>query len=279
MKIHAKKSLGQNFLKDKSALRKIVEVSEIGPDDVVLEICPGKGALTSFLLQSGARVLAVEKDHRLIPELQERFENQVTSGQLEIIEGDILEMDAQSLFQNLFHVSRAGREAEFKTQHYRLVANIPYYITGQILRNFLETEYQPRSMTLMVQKEVAERIVARDGKESILSLSVKAFGTPRYVQTVAAKYFSPAPSVDSAILYIGGISQQTLAGQGISAEIFFTYLKTGFAGKRKQLAKNLSALHQRSEIESALADLDLPKQIRAEDMNIDQWLLLIKKLQ
>ena len=266
--IYAKKSLGQNFLKDKSALRKIIDVSEIAYGDVVLEIGPGKGALTSFLLETGAQVVAIEKDHRLIPELQQQFENEVKTGQLRIIEADILQLDVADLFLN----------SKFNIQNYRVVANIPYYITGQILRIFLETEQQPRSMTLMVQKEVAERIVARDGKESILSLSVKAFGTPRYVATVPAGSFVPAPSVDSAILYIGDISQNLLGEQGITAETFFTYLRAGFASKRKQLAKNLSNLNARADVETALENLEISKQIRAEDMNINQWLALIKKL-
>jgi 16S rRNA (adenine1518-N6/adenine1519-N6)-dimethyltransferase len=171
----AKKSLGQNFLKSAQALSTIVRASRLAPTDTVLEVGPGKGVLTKELLKQ-SKVIAVEKDRELISHLKETFRDHCDSGKLRLIEGDILEMSPQDLNLN--------------NHSFKIVANLPYYITGQFLRQWLSGDIQPSHMTLMLQKEVAKRIVAHDGKESILSISVKAYGTPRYIETVKAKYFS-----------------------------------------------------------------------------------------
>src|SRR3990172_2215572 len=177
--MRAKKSLGQNFLTSRGVARDIVVAAQITPDDVVLEIGPGKGFLTEGLLQKAKKVIAVEKDERMVEYLKDKFREEIRNGKLELIHQDILSFD----------ISR-----------FTLVANIPYYITGEILRTFLSGDLQPQRMVLMVQKEVAERIVARPssrragtGKESILSMSVKVYGTPCYIQKVPARYFSPKP--------------------------------------------------------------------------------------
>ncbi len=189
----AKKSLGQNFLKSEKALGDIVRAGGLSLGDVVLEIGPGKGALTEKILETGAKVIAVEKDQELIPVLEEKFAEYVTKGSLVLVHEDVLE------FNPLSYKLKAGS--------FKLIGNIPYYITGAIIRKFLESDPQPTSMTLLVQKEVAERIVARDGKESILSISVKAYGTPHYIDKVPKRYFTPEPKVDSAIIHIDNISK------------------------------------------------------------------------
>jgi len=250
MKIQAKKSLGQNWLNSPSAIDKIVGAGELKTGETVLEIGPGKGALTRALLTTGAKVIAVEKDHRLIDELNYIFESEIKSGQLTIIEGDILD---------------SGLKIKLPKK-YKLLANIPYYITGEVIRQFLESDHQPEKIVLLVQKEVARRIVASDKKESILSMSVKIYGEPTYIATVKAGSFTPKPKVDSAILSISNISKNNL--KNIDEKKFFTTLKAGFAQKRKKLKNNLSLTDEQ------MKDLGLSPNIRAEDLKLTDWLRL-----
>lgn len=255
-----KKSLGQNFLKSESAISAIIDASNISSADIVLEIGPGEGVLTMELVKLAKKVIAVEKDHRLIPFLKEKFSKEIANGKLEVLEKDILEFDPNSVVpKNNF-------------DSYKIIANIPYYITGQILRMFLENKNQPKSMTLMVQKEVAERIITRDKKESLLSLSVKAFGTPKYIKTVKAGSFVPAPNVDSAILLIENISKDRL--DEINESLFFKIIHAGFAHKRKQLLPNLSSLFERNKIVEVFNRLGIPLKARAEDVDLEKWVKL-----
>ncbi len=256
-----KKSLGQNFLRSKSVVKKILDVSEISKNDIVLEIGPGEGIMTEELLSLGKKVVAVEKDDRLIPLLKEKFKEGLDSGKFELIHSDILDQNIQEII----------------SKPYKVVANIPYYITGQILRKFLESNFQPNSMTLMVQKEVAERIVAKDDKESLLSLSVKIFGEPIYVKTVKKSLFRPEPNVDSAIIIIKNINKEKLGGA--KEELFFKVIHAGFAHKRKQLLANLSGVVSREKLLEIFIKLHLNQKIRAEDVNLDTWVKLCKKLE
>ena len=245
-----KKSLGQNFLKSKKVIADIVRAGNILAGETVLEAGPGEGILTAALLEAGAKVVAVEKDQRLIPFLQQRFSNEISIGKLIIIHADIL-----------------NYELGIMNHEYKVVANIPYYITGAFIRKFLESGNRPFRMVLLLQKEVVERIVAKDGKESVLSISVKAYGEPRYIETVKAGNFSPAPKVDSAILAIENISKQFFAG--FSEERFFNLVKTGFAHKRKMLTGNLKKLD--NDIENALISLNISPNARAEDLSLNEW--------
>ena len=225
--IYAKKSLGQNFLTSESAVDTIIDAGDVTGDDIVLEIGPGKGMLTKKLLIFAGKVIAIEKDTTLVEFLKEKFVNEIKNNKLDLVERDILDFDPEIL--------------EFYKEPYKLVANIPYYITGQLIRKFLETTNQPSLMVLMLQKEVALRIVARDkrsfdsaqGKESILSISVKAYGKPKYIQMVKAGSFSPKPKVDSAILLIDNISKEFF--EDFSEEDFFKMVHAGFKSKRKKL--------------------------------------------
>lgn len=230
----------------------MVVASGASTGDMVLEIGPGRGALTRALLESGARVVAVETDASLMPVLAETFPDAITNKTLTLVHADI----------------RTWDQKEMDGKPYKLVANIPYYITGEIIRMFLEAEHQPTSMTLLVQKEVAERMVARDGKESVLSLSVQAYGTPRYVEKVPARDFSPAPKVDSAIIHIRDISKTFFAD--CTEKQFFTAIKAGFSGKRKKVANNLSNLWDKKEVVSILSALGLTE-ARPETIRIEQW--------
>lgn len=254
--MRAKKSLGQNFLKSEKALRDMVAAADVQAGETVLEIGPGKGALTEKLLEAGAKVIAIEKDRELIPLLQETFASYIASGKLELLEADILEFEATSDFRLTTSSS------------YKLVANIPYYITGAIIRKFLESNTQPVSMTLLVQKEVAERIVARGGKESILSISVKAYGTPHYIDKVPRRYFSPEPAVDSAIIHIDGISKANF--KDVSEQAFFSIVKAAFGQKRKTLGNNLAAYRSPTSIE----ELGIDPKSRAEDLKLADFFTL-----
>ena len=198
----AKKHLGQHFLTSEKALRQMVAAGNVTAGDTVLEIGPGKGALTKYLLMAGCVVIAVEMDIDMLAILEQEFADEIATKKLILVHGDILDTAIQNMFVS--HLPRTTSET-----NYKLVANIPYYITGEIMRTFLQTAAdlpQPKSMTLLVQKEVAER-VARSEKESILSLSVKVYGEPKYISTVPAGAFSPPPKVDSAILHIAHISK------------------------------------------------------------------------
>ena len=259
--VHAKKSLGQNFLNSKTIAREIVRAAELSLVDTVLEIGPGKGFLTSELLASGARVIAVEKDDRMIPILSEKFSKYISDGKLILAHEDILDFKPKSY--------------SLKANKYKLIANIPYYLTGQIIRTFLEAEIRPERMILMVQKEVATRIVARDKKESILSIAVKVYGTPKLVKKVPARYFTPSPKVDSAILSITNISGNNFYNK-ISEEHFFETVRAGFAHKRKILAGNLKELFGENTLK-ILGRAGVPENARAEDLNLNQWLTIAQE--
>ncbi len=259
--MRAKKSLGQNFLNSKTVAQDIVRSAELVPTDTVLEIGPGKGFLTTGLLASGAHIIAVEKDDRMIPLLSEKFAVEIAEKRLTLIHGDIVELvDKNNLVL---------------PQGYKLVANIPYYLTGYILRAFLEAKLKPERMILMLQKEVADRIVARDKKESILSIATKVYGTPRIVKRVPARYFTPVPNVDSAVIAITNISNKNFPDATFEKR-FFEIMKTGFAHKRKQLGGNLKEMfgeHTRTLLEQA----GIPQNARAEDITLEQWLKFAKK--
>jgi 16S rRNA (adenine1518-N6/adenine1519-N6)-dimethyltransferase len=262
--MHAKKQLGQNFLHSSTILRKIVDAAKVGENDIVLEIGPGKGALTEELLLKAKKVISVEKDSDLIPLLKEKFTNEIDAEKLQLVEGDILD---PLLLNSL----------GFKNGEFKIVANIPYYITGQIFRLFLSGDLQPSSITLVVQKEVAERIVSRDKKESILSLAVKAYGTPKYVEKISARYFTPEPKVDSAIIFIENISRKNFTNKK-EEDLFFSILKTGFAHKRKLLIGNLGELFDKELLKKTFTSCSIPEKSRAEEINIEKWLELTKKL-
>ena len=237
----------------------VADAAGLKPGERILEIGPGDGALTAALLARGAEVVAIEKDARLIPVLEEKFMEEIREKKLSLIEGDVLEIGIETL--------------ELKNRAYKLVANIPYYITGAIMEKFLSASVQPSAMTLLVQKEVAERI-ARDKKESILSLSVKAYGTPRYVHTVPAGAFSPPPKVDSAILHIDAVSRANFTT--IEQEKrFFELVHAGFAHKRKLLARNLEPVLGK-DYARILKDAGVPENARAEEMPLEVWLGLSK---
>jgi 16S rRNA (adenine1518-N6/adenine1519-N6)-dimethyltransferase len=247
-----KKSLGQHFLNNPHYLERLADAAAVSAGDTVLEIGPGEGTLTAVLLARGARVVAVEKDTRLIPILKEKFKSE----KFVLYEEDILDTNISKLKL---------------PKQYRVVANIPYYITGALLKKFLSAKRQPSTLVFLVQKEVAERI-ARSKKESILSLSIKAYGKPRYIKTVPRGAFSPPPAVDSAILLVENISRNNFKNAKHEKR-FFELVKAGFAHKRKLLVRNLEPLlgKQHSHI---LQNVGMSENTRAEDVPLEKWLEL-----
>ena len=250
--ISAKKSLGQNFLISTGVARAMIEAAGLSGHETVLEVGPGNGFLTQFLLTRAAKVIAVEKDHRLIPILRQKFASEILDSRLEIIEADILNFSDYQLLPT----------------SYRLVANIPYYLTGELLTKFLTAKQPPTKMVIMLQQEVAERIVAKNGKESILSLSVKVFGEPKYLTKVPAKFFRPRPSVDSAVLIIDNINRERL--RGIPESKFFDLVKKGFGSKRK-MVRNNPADHLAILKTCGIADTARPETLQLKD-----WLCLAR---
>ncbi len=247
--VRPKKSLGQNFLMHQSTAERIAESADLTSDDTVFEIGPGTGKLTRALLARAGKVIAVEADGELLEQLREAFASEISEGRFELVHADIREFNIAQL-----------------PDAYKIVANIPYYLTGELMRRFLESDHQPSSITFLVQKEVAERI-ARSKKESILSLSIKIYGTPKYVFTVPRGAFQPIPNVDSAVLSVRNISKDAFSSPE-QETLFFTLIRAGFAHKRKLLRSNLAI--------AGFETVSIPEKIRAEDLELKDWILLME---
>lgn len=255
----AKKSLGQNFLHAPNIISAMVHAGNTDASSIILEVGPGKGALTKALLETKAKVIAVEKDDRAIPYLEDKFNQEIISGQLTLIHGDILELD----------INKYG----LKSGEYTIIANIPYYISGEFLRKFLETDTPPRRIVVMLQKELAKRIV--DEKGSILSISVKVYGNPKYLVTVPRKLFRPIPNVDSAVLVIDSITKNFFKDPEINEKYFFEILKAGFAHKRKVLIKNLEDKISKDKLNNAWQIANISPNARAENLSPEMWKKII----
>ncbi len=257
MDLSPKKSLGQHFLKNPHVVTKIIASAHLKNGDIVLEIGPGTGALTEGLLNVGARVIAIEADARMVKTLTQRFASAIDAGTLTVHHADVRD---QAL--------TAFVPADLP---YSIISNIPYYLSGMLLRTALESAHQPQRIVFLVQKEVAERI-ARSKKESLLSLAVKVYGTPRYVGTVPRGNFTPPPKVDSAILLIEDISRARF--HILTEAWFFRIVHAGFSSRRKQLLVNLSVILPKEILLHACETLSILPTIRGEDLSIDQWCAL-----
>jgi 16S rRNA (adenine1518-N6/adenine1519-N6)-dimethyltransferase len=249
-----KKSLGQNFLFDENVLVRIVDTAVLTPTDIVLEIGPGLGALTKLLAENVRQVTAVELDDRFLPILQQELApyNNVT-----LIHGDILEQNPNALF----------------AEPYKVVANVPYYITGAILRHLLTAEHKPTAMILTVQKEVAERMTAVPPDMSLLSVSTQFYGRTERITTIKAGAFWPRPDVDSAVVKIDLFAERPLPFS--EEDAFFQLIKAGFSQKRKQLQNNLRQLNlSREEVDQLLDAANVNGRRRAQTLTITEWITL-----
>lgn len=264
--IAAKKSLGQNFLKNSFVLDKIIEVGDVNEGDAILEIGPGLGVLTELLVKNAENVLCVELDDRLIP----------------ILEGEFLEYENFSLWhQNILDVPNSEISEKLGGK-YKVIANIPYNITSPILRKFTEQEPIPELCVFMVQKEVAQRVKAKPGGMSVLAVAVQFYAEVEYIQTVPAADFEPAPKVDSAIIRLKPHEKfkKLLELSEISEKQFFSIVKIGFSARRKQLHNTLGAgLRLKNEkIKAVLEELSLSENVRAQELKIEDWIHLVKRL-
>ncbi len=270
--INAKKSLGQNFLHNNAIVEKIAQAGLSHQPQTILEIGPGMGVLTRVLTEKtpdSSRVFAVEKDDRLIPILNETFAQEIKSDKLTLIHKDILDLSLSEIGIGTLPT---------QTSDYAVIANIPYYITGEILKKFLEIDPKPKALILLVQKEVADRIMARE-KHTILSTITHILAKPKVIAVVGRHNFSPQPNVDSAILELVPHTNSDL--NTISTQEFkklTEFIKISFHSRRKTLIANLRGHYDISEAQKVLSELNLPLDIRAEDIEPTVWFLLHKKI-
>jgi len=248
--------LGQNFLIDERVLRKIIEAAELSKNDTVLEIGPGIGNLTLELAKKVKKVIATEKDLNLVRILNTELRTKNIKN-VKVINKDILKLEPKT--SNL-------------KPNYKVVANIPYYLTSPLIRKFLETENPPKEMVLMVQKEVAKRICANPPNMSLLAISVQFYAKPEIIYFVSKESFWPSPKVDSAIIKISKIKNQKLK----ISDLFFKIVKAGFSQPRKQLINNLAKglNFDKKKVEAWLLKNNIKPSQRAETLTIEDWLKL-----
>ncbi|MFA6047424.1 MAG: rRNA adenine dimethyltransferase family protein [Parcubacteria group bacterium] len=292
-----KKSLGQNFLKDKAVLERIIESANLSTDDFVVEIGSGEGVLTEELVKHAGKVLAIEIDKNLATKLDSRFRG---NDKVKIINDDILKVNLPEMLRhserndavggmeskNLLNNTTSNNQGQIPRLRsdkiltslgmtdydYKVIANIPYYITSPIIQLFLETKYPPTEMILMVQKEVAERIVASPGQMSILAVSVQYYADVKLLFYVDKKAFWPVPEVDSAVIRIEVRSKKKEVSQEENKK-FFRIVKAGFSSKRKTLLNNLSSSFHlgKSETEEKIKKAGINPTCRAQELTIENW--------
>ncbi len=299
-----KSRLGQNFLVNKGVIAKIIQAAHLTGAETVLEIGPGKGALTFALAKVAQKVIAIEKDKALAEALREKLVEQKIEN-VEVITDDILRFLVSRF---TFHVStgltnfdadreeseacdepyeevRRGADTAFDKgmrkmrksySNYSVVANIPYYLTSALIRKLLELENKPHAIILTIQKEVAQRIVAKNGKESILSLSVKFYADAKILFYISRGSFFPIPNVDSACIEITPQAKN----QTIPADAFFAVMKAGFSAPRKKLFGNLARklAADKTKLANAFAQAKIDASARPETLSLDQWIDLTKNL-
>jgi 16S rRNA (adenine1518-N6/adenine1519-N6)-dimethyltransferase len=262
--LQPRKRLGQNFLIDAAALQRIIVASDLGPDDIVIEVGSGLGTLTRRLAERTDSVLAIELDERLVAILREELADLEN---VQILHGDVLKMNKTEL--------------GLTSQGYKVVANLPYYITSAVLRHFLEAEPRPSLMVVTVQREVAERIVAEPGKMSLLAVSVQFYGRPQIVTRIPAGAFHPRPSIDSAVIRIDvGPQPQVVLPPGVNETTFFRVVRAGFQQRRKTLRNALSAGlgSDPALVASALKRAGVDPRRRAETLSLEDWAVVTTAL-
>lgn len=259
MPYHAKKSLGQHFLRCPWVATALIHAANVGPDDTVIEVGPGTGALTRELAKHAKHVIAIEKDERLAAELRADLQKRAIKN-VEVLAADILDVTSGKVSYDL------------QPTTYKLVGNIPYYLTSRLIRQVLESDSKPAVIVFTVQKEVAERIVAHPPKISLLSLAVQLFAEAEIIKTIPADCFMPKPNVESAILMITPREVSIFEKQGIGRDQFFALAKKAFGQKRKMLRTSL-----KQELENASLS-DALKKKRPQELSINEWIALLQMM-
>ncbi len=261
--LKARKGLGQHFLVDDEVLEAILASADLTPDDTVIEVGPGLGIMTAKLAERAGWVIAIELDNKLAAILKKTLPHD----NIVILNEDVLGTDPKAMLQ--------GRAPSFPAalSPYKVVANLPYYITSPVLRHFLEASVKPEVMVVMVQKEVAEAIVAGPGRRSVLSISVQFYGRPSIVAHVPASSFYPAPEVDSAVVKIEVYPRPPV---DVDEEGFFALVRAGFTATRKQVANSLAQGLKlpKAEALGLLGEADIDPQRRAETFTLEEWATL-----
>jgi 16S rRNA (adenine1518-N6/adenine1519-N6)-dimethyltransferase len=284
--------LGQNFLVNKKVVDKIIKAADLKTDNFIIEVGPGRGILTEELAKRAGKVIAVEIDNSLTNLLRNKLSNYKN---VELIEEDILKLNIENIFchseQEAKEVSRRSEAREGREEKsnkleldsltglgmtnydYKVIANLPYYITSLVIRKFLEAENPPSEMILMVQKEVAERICSGPGKMSILGVSVQYYARPEILFYVEKENFDPVPQVDSAVIKIVISHQSSVNRDKEYDRKFFQLVRAGFCAKRKMLANNLAnSFHlEKKMVEEKLEKSGIDITARAQELSVEDW--------
>lgn len=262
--LYPSKKYGQNFLINPEPIERMLESAQLSKDDVVIEVGSGFGVLTLSLSEKVKKVYSFEIEKKLQPYWEDQIKKYPN---IEIIWGNVLKQFSEITMKQWSN----------ETMNYKVIANLPYQITSPVIRLFLENENPPETMVLMVQKEVAERICAKPGDMSVLSVAVQYYSTPEYIMTVSRSYFWPVPQVDSAIIRLSKIKIPI----DISQEKFFRLVKAGFSSRRKILVKNLLSLidkERKADLEMVFKKLGLSEKVRAQELSVDKWKIITNHL-
>ncbi|MBT5338737.1 ribosomal RNA small subunit methyltransferase A [Candidatus Falkowbacteria bacterium] len=254
--VQPSKFKGQNFLIDNNILDKIIKSADVQKKDNVVEVGPGFGSLTFRLDEVAGNVLAVEKDNRIYRYLSEqKFKN------TKVICHDILKIGEPELLK------------ELGSKKFRVIANLPYSITSRFIRRFFEFKHQPRDMVLMVQREVAERMLVKEGDINLLSLAVNFYSEPKILFRVSPRSFFPEPTIESSVIHLANIKPQFK----VDPAKFFLVARTGFSAKRKQLRRNLAKFGL-EKVDKAFEKLGIKDNVRAQQLSLQQWVDLVKHI-
>jgi len=283
--IKPSKRLGQNFLVDEKVLQKIIKTANLSPEDIILEIGPGIGTLTKELAKRAKKIIAVEKDREMVEILSETLKDY---NNVKVVNDDVLKIENWKFIgywkATLRGVCRFAPSREIG--NFKVVANLPYYITSPVIRKFLEMDNSPKIMVLMVQKEIAQRICAKPPNMSILAIAVQFYAKPEVISFVSKESFWPSPKVDSAIIKIIPKERSTFStlvenvNQKNFEKRFLKLVKAGFSQPRKQLANNLSKVLKldKAKANSWLLKNNIKPTQRAETLSIRDWIRLVKSI-
>ncbi len=271
MAINKQKRLGQVFLKDQDIVQKIIQAAEIESKNQILEIGPGKGVLTEPLLQTGAKITAIEKDFEFVKFLKKRFG---IESNFKIIQADIRDFLQSATWQNTIH-----------NTEYKVIGNIPYYLTSYLLRILFENPIKPSLIVLMLQKEVSQRIAAKPPKMSLLSVSVQFYAKPEIICYVPKTAFWSKPKVDSAVIKLTPYPVITCPARGkesnkATKQSFFKVVKAGFRQPRKLLLNNIynNLNIEKDKIKEIFEQLDISINTRPQNLSVENWISLAQKL-